>query len=100
MTDEAPKPSRKQRLATLFAEHGRVAIVCYLVLSALVVAGFSIAIGLGFQPSTATGVLEVIGAGWLAAKVTVPLRILVVLVITPPIAAFLARRRAKKTAEV
>ena len=100
MTTRAPKPSWKQRLSTLVAEHGKVAIVSYLVLSALTIAGFSIAIGLGFQPSTATGVLEVIGAGWLAAKVTVPLRILGALAITPPISAFLARRRAKKPAEV
>lgn len=100
MTDPAPKPSRKQRLSTLFAEYGRIAIASYLVVSALTIAAFSIAIGIGFEPSTATGVVEVIGAGWLAAKVTVPLRILVVLVITPPIGALLSRRRAKKPAEV
>ena len=77
-----------------------MAIVSYLVLSVLTIAGFSIAIGVGFEPSTATGVLEVIGAGWLLAKATMPLRILLVLVITPPISALLTRRRAKKPAEV
>ena len=88
--------SRKQQLSELFAQYGRIAIATYLVLSALTIAGFSIAIGIGFEPSTASGVLEVIGAGWLAAKVTLPLRILVVLVITPPIGAFVSRRRARR----
>ncbi len=99
MTAPEPKPSRKQQLSALFAEYGRVAIVSYLVLSLLTIAGFSIAIGIGFEPSTASGVLEVIGAGWLAAKATMPIRILIVLAITPPIAAFVSRRRAKKPAE-
>jgi hypothetical protein len=90
------KPTLKQRLAAHFAEYGRVAIITYLVLSLMTIAGFSIAIGIGAEPSTATGFLGVIGAGWLAAKATMPLRILVVLGVTPPIAALVVRRKARK----
>jgi hypothetical protein len=91
MTD--PKPTLKQRLKASFVEYPKVAIYTYLVLSILTIAGFSIAIAVGAEPSSATGVLGVIGAGWLAAKATMPIRILIVLAITPPIAALVHRRR-------
>ena len=88
-----PKPSLKQRLKASFVEYPKVAIYTYLALSILTIAGFSIAIAIGTEPSSATGVLGVLGAGWLAAKATMPIRILIVLAITPPIAAFVHRRR-------
>jgi hypothetical protein len=89
----------KARLKAIFQDYPKVAIVTYLVLSAISVAGFSIAIGIGAEPSTATGVLGVIGAGWLAAKVTVPLRILATIGLTPPIAALLQKFWPKKPQE-
>ncbi len=91
------KPTLKERLRAHFAEYGRVAIYVYLVMSLLTIAGFSIAIGAGVEPSTATGVLGVIGAGWLAAKATMPIRILITLAVTPPIAALIVRRKTKKS---
>jgi hypothetical protein len=93
-----PKPTLKERLKAHFAEYGKVAIWTYLVLSLLTIIGFSIAIGIGVDPVSATGVLGVIGAGWLAAKATLPIRILITLGITPPIAALVVRRKAKKAA--
>ena len=91
------KRTLKERLKAQFAEYGKIAIYTYLTMSVLTIAGFSIAIGLGVAPSSATGVLGVIGAGWVAAKATMPLRILATLGLTPLIA-YLIRGR-KKPAE-
>jgi hypothetical protein len=96
MSEPTAKPSLKERLSAHFAEYGRIAIITYLVLSVLTIVGFSIAIGVGASPSTATGFLGVVGAGWLAAKATMPIRILIVLAVTPPIAVFVRRRAAKR----
>ena len=95
-TAPAKKPPLKDRLKAIFKDYPQVAVFTYLGLSAIAIAGFSIAIGIGAEPSTATGVLGVIGAGWLAAKVTVPLRILATLALTPPIAALLKKLKRKK----
>ena len=96
VSESAQKPPLKQRLRAHFAEYGRVAIYTYLAISLLTIAGFSIAIGVGVAPSSATGVFGVIGAGWVAAKATMPLRILATLALTPLIAALIARRRARR----
>lgn len=81
----------KERLAKQFADYPRIALITYLVMSVATIIGFSIAIGLGVGPSTATGILGVIGAGWLAAKATMPLRILATLALTPLVAAVVKR---------
>lgn len=86
-----PRPSLKERLKKQFTEYPRIAIATYLTLSILSIAGFSIAIGVGAQPSSATGTLGVIGAGWVAAKALMPLRILATLGLTPMIAAVVSR---------
>ncbi|MBS1118220.1 MAG: hypothetical protein H6Q90_448 [Deltaproteobacteria bacterium] len=86
------KPSLKQRLSAHFAEYGRIAVITYLVLSAAAIVGFSIAIGIGVEPSSASGFLGVVAAGWLAAKTTLPIRIGITLVVTPPFAALMKRR--------
>jgi hypothetical protein len=90
-----PKPTLKERLQAHMAEYGKIALYTYLALSLSAIVGFSIAIGIGVSPSDATGVLGVIGAGWLAAKATMPLRILATLGLTPLIAALLKRRKPK-----
>ena len=69
------------------AEYGKIALYTYLVLSLSTIVGFSIAIGAGVEPSSASGVLGVIGAGWIASKATMPLRILATLGLTPVVAA-------------
>ncbi len=94
-TTPVAKRTLKERRAAHFAEYGKVGVVTYLVLSLATITGFSIAIGIGAEPSSATGVLGVIGAGWLAAKATMPIRILITLALTPAIA-FVVRRRAIK----
>lgn len=90
------KPPLKDRLKAIVKDYPQVAIFTYLGLSAIAIAAFSIAIGIGAEPSTATGVIGVIGAGWLAAKVTVPLRILATLALTPPLAALVNKFKRKK----
>ncbi len=86
----------KERLKAHFADYGKIAIYTYLALSLSAIIGFSIAIGAGVGPSSAGGFLGVIGAGWLAAKATMPLRILATLGITPLIATLLNRRKRKQ----
>ena len=90
------KPPLKDRLKAIVKDYPQVAVFTYLGLSAIAIAAFSIAIGIGAEPSTATGVIGVIGAGWLAAKVTVPLRILATLALTPPIAALVKKLKRNK----
>lgn len=86
------KRTLKERLSDHMAEYGKVALYTYLVLSLSTIAGFSVAFGMGVSPSSATGVLGVIGAGWVAAKATMPIRILITLALTPLVAAVVRRR--------
>jgi hypothetical protein len=103
--DDAPaataaKPPLKQRLSALFEEYGRIAIVTYFTLSILTIIGFSIAIWTGVKPSSETGVLGVIIAGWALAKATLPIRILITLGLTPVVALVVRRRGAADTSEL
>lgn len=91
------KASLKERLSALFGEYGRIAIITYFTLSILTIIGFSVAFGIGLAPSTSTGVIGVIAAGWVAAKATLPIRILITLGLTPVIA-FVVTRRRRRTA--
>lgn len=94
------KPTLKERLSAHFAEYGKFALYTYLTLSLLAIAGFSVAIGLGMAPSSATGVIGTIGAGWLAAKATMPLRILATLALTPLVAMLWRRLRPAPAEDV
>jgi len=86
-------PTLKERLSAHMEQYGKIALYTYLALSLTAIIGFSIAIGMGVSPSSATGVLGVVGAGWVAAKATMPLRILATLGLTPLVAAVVRRRR-------
>jgi hypothetical protein len=103
MSDEVPapppaKPSLKQRLSDLFGEYGRIGVITYFTLSILTIIGFSIAIWVGVEPSSSSGVFGVIFAGWALAKATLPIRILITLGLTPIIALIVTRRRRAATA--
>ncbi len=87
------KPTLKQRLAAHINEYGQIAIITYFTLSILTIIGFSIAIGLGTSPESTTGVLGVMFAGWVAAKATLPIRILITLAVTPVVALVVKRLR-------
>jgi hypothetical protein len=95
--DDAPaaiaaKPPLKQRLSALFEEYGRIAIITYFTISILTIIGFSVAIWTGVKPSSETGVIGVIIAGWALGKATLPIRVFVTLGLTP-VVAFVVRRR-------
>src|SRR5215468_436696 len=92
MAATAVKPSLKQRLSALFEDYGRIAIITYFTLSILTIIGFSVAIWTGVKPSSDTGLIGVIIAGWALGKATLPIRILVTLGLTP-VVAFVVRRR-------
>src|SRR4051812_44649186 len=87
----------KARLGKLMAEYGNVALYTFLSLSLLAIIGFSIAIGVGVAPSSASGVIGVIGAGWVAAKLTLPLRLLATFALTPLVAALVRKRKTPVT---
>jgi hypothetical protein len=95
----AKKPPLKQRLKKLMEQYGKVAFYTYLALSLSAIIGFSIAIGFGMEADSTGGVLGAIGAGWVAAKATMPLRILATLGLTPLIANLLARRKKARGVE-
>ena len=82
----AAKPSLTERLKLLLAEYGRVAIILYFTIFFLVLAGFAIAISAGFDVEGAGETTGLIGAAWLATKVTQPIRIIVTLALTPLVA--------------
>jgi hypothetical protein len=89
----------KDRMKLLAEEYGPVAMGTYLVISLIIVASFAVAIHFGIKIEGSTeasgglGVAATIGAAWVAAKITVPLRILATLVLTPLIARLLKRVR-------
>lgn len=89
----AAKPPLKQRLSALFEEYGRIAVVTYFTLSILTIIGFSVAIWTGVKPSSETGVIGVLIAGWALGKATLPIRIPITLALTPVVAYVVRRRR-------
>ena len=86
------KPPLKRRLTALFREYGLIAILTHATISILTISGLSFAIWIGVSPSSATGVLGVIAAGWAAAQPTLPVRTLITLALTPVVARLISRR--------
>ena len=84
-----------EKLKALLAEYGNVAIGTYLVIWLATLAGFAIAISLGVQVESASGGIGLLGASWLATKLTQPLRILATLALTRLLGIYLARRRTR-----
>jgi hypothetical protein len=83
----------RERLKSLLAEYGKLAIYVYLGIFVVVLAGFAVAIQSGVKIESAAGKAGLIGAAWLATKVTQPLRILAALVLTPLVARLVRRRK-------
>jgi hypothetical protein len=85
----------RERWKQLLVEYGKIALIVYLVIFALVFAGFAVAIGAGYQPEGAAGSAGLLGAAWVATKLTQPLRILATLALTPIVGRLVLRRRDK-----
>lgn len=91
-----PKPPLKDRFQTLLAAYGRVVLIIYFAIFALVLSGFAIAIRmgassaigarLGVQLDSTASDLGTLGLAWVFTKFTQPLRIVATLVLTPIVA--------------
>jgi hypothetical protein len=79
----------------LLTEYGTTALVIYLSIFGLVLAGFWFAIRIGWRPESAAGSAGTLAAAYIATKVTQPLRIAATLVLTPIAARVYERVRAR-----
>jgi len=75
-----------ERIKALLAEYGRVALATYFGIFALVFAGFGLAIALGMNVASVEGQAGVLGAAYVATKLTQPLRIAATMALTPLVA--------------
>jgi len=75
-------------------------LATYFSLFALVFAGFGLAIALGMQVESAQGGAGVLGAAYVATKLTQPLRIAATMALTPLVARLVERFRKPRTAEL
>lgn len=93
-----PKPSLKQRLETLIAEYGKLAIILYFGIFFLTWTGFAFAFQTGLQ-AEASGIgvsgWGAAGAAYLATQATKPIRFGATMVLTPLVARLFGRRRSK-----
>ena len=83
----------RAKLTQLLEEYGRVAIGVYVVIWLSVLAGFAIAISAGFNVKNGPAGMGVLGAAWVATKLTQPLRIGATLLLTPAVSALLTKWR-------
>jgi len=94
-TEKKPsKPTLKARLEEHLSEYGPIALVIYLSVSALTITGFYIAISTGLSDGDSSSwSFGSLVAAWLAAKLTLPLRIGATFVLTPIAASLLIKLR-------
>lgn len=85
-----------RKLKSVLAEYGAVALVVYLSIFALTLAGFVLAIRFfGWRPAGAGGQAGVLAAAYVGAKLTQPIRIAVTLLLTPIVARIYERVTGK-----
>ena len=83
----------REKLKLLLEEYGRLALWIYLSIWLAVLAGFAVAISVGFKTSSAGADAGVLLSAWVATKLTQPLRIAATLALTPVVAAMLKKWR-------
>lgn len=88
-----------ERLKQHLAEFGRLAVVVYIAIFVVVLAGFAVAIQTGFQVEGAAEGATLFGAAWVATKLTQPVRILATLAVTPLVAAVVRRVKGPRPEE-
>ena len=93
--DRVTRVPLKQRLQALILEFGQLALVVYLVIFALVLVGFVLAIRMGVKVEGAGATAGTWVAAYVATKLTQPLRILATLTVTPLAMKLLPQRKAK-----
>ena len=94
-TEPAARQPLSARLTGLVEKYGRLALVIYFILFGLVFGAFIVAIGAGWHVQTTAGRFGLVGAAWVATKVTQPFRILATLALVPVVARL--RRRPSAT---
>lgn len=82
-----------EKLKALLAEYGNIALGTYIVIWLATLAGFATAISMGVQVESAASGAGLLGASWVATKLTQPLRIAGTLAATPLVAVALRRLR-------
>ena len=87
----------RDKLKLLLEEYGRTAIWVYLVIWLCVLAGFAFAISAGFDVKGKSAGMGVLGAAWVATKLTQPLRIGATLVLAPAVSTLLKKWRGRAT---
>lgn len=85
----------REKLKSLLAEYGNVALATYVAIWLLTLAGTASAISLGWKVESAGSGLGLAGAAWLATKATQPLRIAGTLALTPLVAAVMRKIKGK-----
>ncbi len=93
--DEQTKPARPPlgaRLKALFDEYGQLALILYFIVFGVVYVGFLIAIAAGAHVRTTAGSFGLVGAAWVATKLTQPIRIIATLALVPLVARLRPRR--------
>lgn len=75
-----------RRLRQLLAEYASLAIYTYMALFVLVMAGFALAFATGLKVDGSVGKLGVLGAAWVATKLTQPVRIMASVALVPILA--------------
>lgn len=95
--EEPARPAAKLGWRERLQEYGSIGIVTYFVVFGLTIVGFFIAISAGYEVDGVVGQSSTWFAAWLATKVTQPIRIAVVLALTPIVAAAWHRIRPKTT---
>lgn len=88
----------KQTLKQIMTEYGVTALVLYLVIFALVLAGSYLAIRVGWSPSSTSGQAGTFIAAYVVTKLTQPLRIAATVVLTPIVAKIYDRVKGKSPA--
>lgn len=76
----------KKTLKSILAEYGAVALVLYLVIFVLVLAGSYFAIRAGWAPKSVAGNTGTFVAAYIVTKLTQPFRIAATVVLTPAVA--------------
>jgi hypothetical protein len=100
-TAKAAKPTLAERFKALILDYGPVALALHFLMFGLTVAGFYVAIQLGFQVDSTGGKASALGAAYVAAQLTKPVRWIALFVLTPlvaripPVARFIERNRHK-----
>ncbi|MCB9675827.1 MAG: DUF1279 domain-containing protein [Alphaproteobacteria bacterium] len=75
-----------EKLKTLFAEYGTIALVVWLAIFLLTLLGFWVAISTGFEVDGTAGSVGKFWAAYAATQLTKPIRIGATVVLTPVVA--------------